>query len=136
MAELRVIVQLIEDDGTRHQNEVCIDLSEFKDPEMVEEEDRVHAFNKLFIFLEKSAKHFVKYWAASVVSKNYFEGLGQYARSRGMGEADTVAMVVGATHSTEGNQHLQLPLQVLEPKEGEDFPRPKFLSRYKRKSVI
>ena len=136
MAQIKLIVQLIEDDGARHQNELDIPLSDFKDPDLVNEEDMIHAFNSTFGFLMKSALHFVKYWRASVASKDYFENIEQYARDRGMGDIGAAAMVAGAISSSEGTSHLQLPIQVLEPQEGEDFPRPKFPSRYTRKPVI
>ena len=136
MAQIKLIVQLIEDDGARHQNELDIPLSDFKDPDLVNEEDMIHAFNSTFGFLMKSALHFVKYWRASVASKDYFENIEQYARDRGMGDIGAAAMVAGAISSSEGTSHLQLPIQVLEPQEGEDFPRPRFPNRYTRKPVI
>lgn len=136
MAKLRLIVQLIEDDDTRHQNEMDIPLSEFKDPDLVNEEDMIHAFNSTFGFLMRSAQHFVRYWRLSAENKAYFERIEQYARDRGMGDIGAAAMIAGAIITPEGTSHLQLPIQVLEPKEGEDFPRPKFPSRYTRKPVI
>lgn len=137
MAKLRLIVQLIEDDDTRHQNDMDIPISDFKDPELVNEEDLLHAFNSTFGFLMKSVQHFVRYWARSAEGTAYFKRLEQYAHDRGLGTADSAALIAGAIHSSEeGMRILQLPLQVLEPKEGEDIPRPGFPSRYERKPVI
>ena len=136
MAKLRLIVQLIDDDGTRHQNDMNIELSSFKDPDLVNEEDKVNAFNMLFGFLMKSAEHFVRYWARSVEGVTYFNSIDEYARNRGMGDVDRAAMMAGAINSPEGTQHLQLPLQVLDIKEGKDIPRPRFPNRYKRPPVI
>jgi hypothetical protein len=136
MASLKLIVRLIEDDGQVHENEMDLPLSEFKDPDLVNEEDRRHAFCQAFGFLMKSLHHFVNYWAKSAAGTQYFQRVDDYARERGLSEVDRMAMVAGAISSPEGTQHLQLPLQVLEPKEGEDIPRPGFPSRYERKPVI
>ena len=137
MAYLKLIVQLVEDDGKVHQYGTDLQLSEFKDPELANEKDRRHAFRQAFRFLSKSLHHFVGYWARSAEGTAYFNRLENYARERGLGMADTAALMAGATHSSEeGMKILQLPLRVLEPKEGEDFPRPGFPSRYARKPVI
>lgn len=136
MPSLKIIVQLVEDDGQIHQNETLIDLSEFKDPELVHEEERLHAFNSTFGFLMRSAQHFVKYWSNGSESVAYFRRIEQYARDRGMSEVDTMALMASSLNSDEGTRHLRLPIQVLEPKEGEDYPRPKFLTRYQRKPVV
>ena len=136
MSSLKVIVQLIDDEGQVHQNDTTIDLSEFKDPELVNEEERLHAFNSTFGFLMRSARHFVKYWAKGSESVAYFKRIEQYARDRGLSDADAMALMAASINSEEGTRHLQLPIQMLEPKEGEDYPRPKFLTRYKRGPVI
>lgn len=136
MPKLRLIVQLIEDDGQVHQNDTDIDLSDFKDPELVHEEERLHAFNSTFGFVMRSAQHYVKHWAGNSENVAYFKRVEQYARDHGMSEAETMALMASSINSVEGSRHLQLPIQMLTPKEGEDYPRPKFLSRYQRKPVV
>jgi hypothetical protein len=136
VATLKLIVQLVEDDGQVHQNEMDLPLSEFKDPDLVNEEDRRHAFCSTFGFLMKSLHHFVKYWRGSAESTAYFKRIEQYADDHNMGTADRMALMASSLNTEEGTRCLQLPLQVLEPQEGEDIPRPGFPSRYERKPVI
>lgn len=136
MATIKLIVQLVEDDGEVNHSETDVPLALFKDPDLANKEDRLHAASQAFEFLGKSLHHFVAYWAQSAAATEFFKRIERYAREQGMGEVDTAALVAGAISSPGGTQHLQLPLKVLNPKEGEDIPRPGFPSRYQRKPVI
>jgi len=136
MASLKLIVQLIEDDGQVHHNEMDLPLSAFQDPDRANEEDRRHAFCQTFGFLMKSLHHFVSYWARSAAGTAYFKRLDQYANDHNMGTADRMALMAASLNTEEGTRCLQLPLQVLNPKEGEDIPRPGFPNRYHRKPVL
>lgn len=136
MPRIRVIVQLLEDDGQRHENDTTIDLSEFKDPELVNEEERLRAFNSTFGFLMRSVHHYVKYWASAAASAAYFKQVANSSREQGLSLGDSMAAMAAAINSSNGTSHLQLPIEMLDPKEGEDYPRPKFQTRYKRKPVV
>ena len=136
MPKIVVIVRLIDEEGKRYENETNIDISSFRDPDLVEEANRIEVFNRVFGFLMRSAEHFVKHWARSVRGRDYFNRIDQSARTQGFSSLARQFLMSAAINSPEGSSHLELPIQVLEPKEGEDYPRPKFNTRYKRKPVV
>lgn len=108
-------------------------LAEFDDPELSVKEDRTHVLRYTFDFMVKSLRQFVHPWAVSAQGRRMFEQITEHAQTLGVAQEFAIA---AALNSEEGTRALQLPLKVLKPEEGEDYPRPKFPSRYARKPVI
>ena len=92
-------------------------------------------------YLDRCSARYAEWYARAVENGRFFNGVEQWARDRGMGELDTAAMVAAAISSPQGTQHLELPVQVLDPSPKELEPRiptgsPEIKTRFKRDPVL